>query len=59
MPNIINFPAEDRTKREAALDRDVVERMTGRTGLSARVRLALMDIIMSAHGRRLCGAVAL
>ena len=60
MPNVVPFPATDRIKREAALDRDVealidafrelheVERMTGRTGLSARVHLSIMNIIMSA-----------
>lgn len=60
MPNVVSFPVTDRIKREAALDRDVealidafrelheVERMTGRTGLSARVRLSIMNIIMSA-----------
>ena len=60
MPNVVPFPVTDRIKREAALDRDVealidafqelheVERMTGRTGLSARVRLSIMNIIMSA-----------
>lgn len=57
---IIPIPNNETTKREAALDRDVdalidvfrelheVERMTGRTGLSARVRLSVMNIMMSA-----------
>ena len=58
--NMVTLPTMDQTKREAALDRDVeaivdafrelheVERMTGRTGLSARVRLSIMNVIMSA-----------
>lgn len=57
---VILIPTSKRFKREAALDRDVealvdvfrelheVERMTGRTGLSARVRLSVMNIMMSA-----------
>lgn len=60
MTNVVLLPTTDRIKREAALERDVealidafrelheVERMTDRTGLSARVRIAIMNIIMSA-----------
>ncbi len=60
MPNVITFPTTDRVKREAALEHYVdalidafrelreVEHMTGRAGLSARVRLSIMNIIMSA-----------
>ena len=57
---VIPVPVSEVSKREAALDRDVeapidafrelheVERMTGRTGLSARVRLSIMNIMQSA-----------
>ena len=57
---VIPIPTGKRFKRETKLDRDVealvdvfrglheVERMTGRTGLSARVRLSIANIIMSA-----------
>lgn len=57
------------TKQEAALDRDVadlidvfrelheVERMTGRTGLSARVRLSVSNIMMSADKAAIGGIV--
>lgn len=57
---VIPLPTSGQFKREAALNRDVealidafrelheVERMTGRTGLSARVRLSIMNVIMSA-----------
>lgn len=60
MANIVALPTMDRTRREATLDRDVeslidafrelheVERMTGRSGLSARVRLSIINVIMSA-----------
>lgn len=60
MTNIVTLPATDRIKREAALDRDVealvdafrelheVERMTGRTGLSARVRLSIAGALSAA-----------
>lgn len=55
--NIIPLPTTNRMKNEDALARNVeflvdvfrelheVERMTGRSGLSARVRLAIMDVI--------------
>lgn len=58
---VISIPTGKRFEREAKLDRDVealvdvfrelheVERMTGRTGLSARVRLSIFNIIMSAY----------
>lgn len=57
---VIPIPTGKRFKRETKLDRDVealvdvfrelheVERMTGRTGLSARVRLSIANIMMSA-----------
>lgn len=60
MMNIITLPVTDRVQREAALDRNVealvdmflelreIERMTGRAGLSARVRLSIMDILSAA-----------
>lgn len=60
MTNIITLPVTDRFKREAALDRNVealvdmflelheIERMTGRAGLSARVRLSIMDVLSAA-----------
>ncbi len=65
MRNVIPLPTTNRTKREDALERSVddlvsvfqelrtVERMTGRAGLSARVRLAIMDIVSAAD--RLAG----
>ena len=57
---VIPVHTSEAVKRETALDRDVdalidvfrelheVERMTGRTGLSARVRLSITNIMMSA-----------
>ncbi|MDE7262557.1 MAG: hypothetical protein K2N78_10965 [Oscillospiraceae bacterium] len=60
MTNVVTLPTPDRIKREAVLDQDVealvdafrelheFERMTGRAGLSARVRFSIMNIMMSA-----------
>ena len=60
MTNVVLLPVEDDMQHQAALEREVealvdafrelheVERMTGRTGLSARVRLSIMNIMMSA-----------
>lgn len=60
MTNVVPLPVRDDVKHQAVLDRDVealidtfrelheVEHMTGRTGLSARVRLSIVDIIQSA-----------
>lgn len=57
---VISIPTDKRFKREATLDRDVealidafrelheVERMTGRSGLSARVRLSIADALSAA-----------
>lgn len=58
--NIVALPVKAESKQEAALERDAaslvdvfrelheVERLTGRAGLSARVRLAVSDILASA-----------
>lgn len=58
--SVISIPTSETTKQESALDRDVealidvfrelreVEHMTGRTGLSARVRLSIMNIMQAA-----------
>lgn len=58
--SVIAIPTSEITRQEAVLNRDVdalidafqelheVERMTGRTGLSARVRLSIMNIMQSA-----------
>ena len=60
MTNVVHLPVRDDVEHQATLDRDVealidtfrelheVERMTGRTGLSARVRLSIVDIMQSA-----------
>ena len=60
MTNVVLLPVRDELKQRAELDRDVealidafrelreVEKMTGRTGLSARVRVSIMNIMMSA-----------
>ena len=60
MTSIVTVPTNERLQRGAALDQDVdalidvfrelheVERMTGRTGLSARVRLSISNIMQSA-----------
>lgn len=60
MKSVVILPTPDRFKQEAALERDTadlisvfrelheIERMTGRTGLSARVRISVMNIISSA-----------
>lgn len=57
---VIPLPTSGQFKREAALDRDVealidafrelheVERMTGRAGLSARVRLSIAGALSAA-----------
>lgn len=58
--NIVPIPVREKSKREALLGRDVdcligvfrelreIEAMTGRAGLSARVRVCIMDILISA-----------
>ena len=58
--NITALPAREKSKREAALGRDIdflidvfrelheIEAMTGRAGLSARVRVCVTDILASA-----------
>lgn len=58
--SVIPIPTGKRIKREAKLDRSVealadvfrelheVERMTGRIGLSARVRLSIADALSAA-----------
>ena len=58
--NIVPIPVREKSKREAALGRNMdyligvfrelreIEAMTGRTGLSARVRVCVADILASA-----------
>lgn len=58
--NIVPIPAREKSAREAALGRDMdyligvfrelheIEAMTGRTGLSSRVRVCITDILVSA-----------
>lgn len=57
--NITLLPAREKSKREAALERDMdflidvfrelhkIEAMTGRAGLSARVRICIADVLAS------------
>ena len=59
--NIVPVPVREKSKREAALWRDMdsvvdvfrelheIEAMTGRTGLSARVLVCVTGILMSAE----------
>lgn len=58
--NIAVLPVKEKSKQEAALEQDIgslidvfrelheIEKMTGRTGLSVRVRLAVLDILTGA-----------
>lgn len=58
--NITLLPVREKSKREAALGRDIdslidtfrelrkIEAMTGRAGLSTRVRLCVADVLASA-----------
>ena len=59
--NMVPIPQREKSKREAALGRDAeyligvfrelreIEAMTGRTGLSARVRVCVTDILASVN----------